>query len=209
MSQMITWVWKLVYRPHNLWARWTKQYILKDSDIWQAKASPSFSWYWHNVLYARDHFLTTIGSPSLAIQCLQNFTHGLKFITLLDVKDCLPTIDRLIGRGLYLVNRCSLCECASENVSHLFFACSYAQTVWSSLLDWIHVTYSPTDLPGAFSWILLTQSLDKRHIRSCLLLATVYYLWQERNRRIFAGLQRPPEVLGHLIRFAVCSRLCV
>ncbi|XP_074271245.1 uncharacterized protein LOC141595173 [Silene latifolia] len=79
MSQMVSWIWKLVYRPRSLWARWTQHYILKASDIWQAKASPSFSWYWHNVLAARNHLLNAAGSPSQALNYLQTCTHGQKF----------------------------------------------------------------------------------------------------------------------------------
>ncbi|XP_074291417.1 uncharacterized protein LOC141618208 [Silene latifolia] len=212
ISQMLSWVWKLVYRSDSLWARWTKHYILKDSDIWHAKVSPSFSWYWHTVLHARDHLLSVMGTADLAIQCLQNCTSNLKFqtsayyefirpraaeiiwwkvvhceksvpkhrfITLLAAQASLPTMDKLISRGIYLVNRCSLRESDSESASHLFFACSYAQTVGTAMLEWAHLNYSLTDLPD------------------------------ERNRRIFAGLQRSPEALGHLIRFSVCRRLCL
>ncbi|XP_074277771.1 uncharacterized protein LOC141601395 [Silene latifolia] len=60
------------------------------------------------------------------------------FIGLLVLQNGLPTVDRIISRGLYLVNRCALCEGCSEDLLHLFFACPYSRIVFLDIANWAH-----------------------------------------------------------------------
>ncbi|XP_074288919.1 uncharacterized protein LOC141614064 [Silene latifolia] len=79
------------------------------------------------------------------------------FISLLATQNSLPAIDNLCARGLHLVNRCSLCENAAEQGSHLFFTCPYSTAVWRHVGAWLKVAIS-NDLPGIHLWF---QTLNK------------------------------------------------
>ncbi|XP_074277695.1 uncharacterized protein LOC141601321 [Silene latifolia] len=120
------------------------------------------------------------------------------------MRNTLPTIDNLIQRGLYLVNRCVLCCCQNESLGHLFFQCSYAAQVWSSIASWLQVC-SFTSLEMVINWFMSCVSgkgmaSNRKRIG---LLATLYYIWKERNGRIFNGLHHPADCIILLITFAL------
>ncbi|XP_074290464.1 uncharacterized protein LOC141617178 [Silene latifolia] len=60
-----------------------------------------------------------------------SFVHGkgchpkYSFTGLMVMTDSLPTVAKLITRGLHLVNRCVLCKCCMEDLHHVFFNCPY------------------------------------------------------------------------------------
>ncbi|XP_074293487.1 uncharacterized protein LOC141620543 [Silene latifolia] len=66
-SQVLKWVWKLIARPHSLWALWVNRYILKGADFWSAQESISHSWYWNNVVKVKDFLLARAGSHRIAL----------------------------------------------------------------------------------------------------------------------------------------------
>ncbi|XP_074299152.1 uncharacterized protein LOC141630190 [Silene latifolia] len=130
------------------------------------------------------------------------------FLGMLVMVNKLPTIDNLVLRGIHLVNRCVLCCQHSEDIQHLFFLCPYSAQVWTTVAAWLHTT-SSTSLVQVTSWFQ-----DHIRGRSFLtgrqragLMATIYFLWKERNSRIFRGVLSDPEALCFQIKFAVCKRL--
>ncbi|KAH9615815.1 hypothetical protein KSS87_022204 [Heliosperma pusillum] len=54
-------------------------------------------------------------------------SHGI--IASLAVQKKLPTVDNVINRGLYIVNRCILCKVAAETYTHLFLRCPYVRII--------------------------------------------------------------------------------
>ncbi|XP_074289043.1 uncharacterized protein LOC141614184 [Silene latifolia] len=123
------------------------------------------------------------------------------------MRNKLPTVDNLIQRGLYLVNRCVLCCCQNESLGHLFFQCSFAAQVWSSIASWLQVC-SFTSLELVISWFMSCvpgkgMASSRKRIG---LLATLYYIWKERNGRIFKGLHHTADFLCTQIKFVVCNR---
>lgn len=74
---------------------------------------------------------------------------------------------------------CILCQKHSENMDHLFLRCNTASTIWSkvaSKIGW-HNSHS------------LIYSLCKEML-STLIVATLWTLWNERNRRIFSNADK-------------------
>ncbi|XP_074290488.1 uncharacterized protein LOC141617204 [Silene latifolia] len=117
-------------------------------------------------------------------------------IGLLAVQNKLPTVDNVCRRGMMIVNRCVLCENHSETATHLFFECEYSATVWQTVSQWLQIP-PQTQLVQVLHWF-------KRHTRGkgwikrqrrCLLLCTIYLLWNERNRRLFKELAAPPSAI--------------
>ncbi|XP_074298710.1 uncharacterized protein LOC141629635 [Silene latifolia] len=216
---MMKWICKLLFRPNSIWVQWTKAYLLKGSNIWQASHSVSYSWYWNNVIKMKDLLISRAGSQGQALQWLlacsgpNSFSSALmyklirthtslvpwwqlvhdsacvpkhSFIGMLVMDNKLPTVDNLVHRGLHMVNRCVLCCTQEENAMHLFFHCSYSQAVWAQIAEWLGVC-SSADLQTVLSWF-------QSHVRGTLgrarkmragLLASLYFLWKERNARIF------------------------
>ncbi|KAK9757360.1 hypothetical protein RND81_01G157000 [Saponaria officinalis] len=117
-------------------------------------------------------------------------SHGL--ISTLAGQRKLPTIDSLCQRGIYLINRCCLCKNHCESHRHLFFNCSYSKEVWNAMISWMSLSHRSAYLISELYW---TQRRGKKkHWKTNWfrgsLSATVYYLWSERNNRIFEGRER-------------------
>ncbi|XP_074293269.1 uncharacterized protein LOC141620246 [Silene latifolia] len=131
-----------------------------------------------------------------------------KIIGLLAFQNKLPTLDNLCRRGLQLVSRYVLCESHSECASHLFFDCSFSAAVWCTVAQWLGVPpmTSMTDISMWYKGHNRGESLVKRQ-RRCLLLCSIYQIWNERNRRVFKGLKTPPAGLIWKIKYLVTLRL--
>ncbi|PWA42372.1 reverse transcriptase zinc-binding domain-containing protein [Artemisia annua] len=89
--------------------------------------------------------------------------------------------------GLYTVNRCPLCHNDNEDLQHLFFQCNFSSEVWSEAKEMAEINYEERN------W----QELIRRFVNDCVnknigwvvrrltLAASIYFIWQERNGRIF------------------------
>ncbi|KAK9688853.1 hypothetical protein RND81_09G016000 [Saponaria officinalis] len=131
-------------------------------------------------------------------------------ITTLAAQMRLPTVGLLCRRGLHLVNRCSLCKGNGECHRHLFFKCPYSKLVWSSLLNWMRISSHGYDLISELYWTRRcghNSHWKTGWFRGCL-AAAVYFIWNERNARIFNGRERRPPQLVSAIKYVVAIR-CV
>ncbi|XP_074265943.1 uncharacterized protein LOC141588398 [Silene latifolia] len=131
-----------------------------------------------------------------------------KVIGLLTAQNRLPTVDALCSRGLVIVNRCVLCESSLETHSHLFFECPYSAAIWQAIAMWLKVSPAPC-LPQIFHWFKVYnrgQGLIKKQGR-CALMCALYLVWQERNKRIFKGIQPTPVTIIRKIKVLVLLRL--
>ncbi|GJU04045.1 RNA-directed DNA polymerase, eukaryota, reverse transcriptase zinc-binding domain protein [Tanacetum coccineum] len=136
------------------------------------------------------------------------------FILWLAMLNKLTTQDRLKKWGNQDVNRCCLCLNDSEDLKHLFFKCSYAKKVWGMVL-------SMTDIDNIkYEWEeiihLLINAGNGNNINSVcrrlMLGASVYNIWNERNRRIFQDKKLNEEdIVKRITEVVKCklSRLIV
>ncbi|GJV87455.1 reverse transcriptase domain, reverse transcriptase zinc-binding domain protein, partial [Tanacetum coccineum] len=107
--------------------------------------------------------------------------------------------------------RCSLCNVCMESHAYLFFNFPNSGKIWDLLKLIIHENALPND------WTRLVNCMASRfHNRSiksilCRILfgAAVYFVWQERNRRLFTSKKRPAnnllESILENIRFRLAS----
>ncbi|XP_074318628.1 uncharacterized protein LOC141655447 [Silene latifolia] len=138
-----------------------------------------------------------------------SFVHGkgchpkYSFTGLMVMTDSLPTVAKLITRGLFLVNRCVLCECSMEDLHHVFFNCSYSRQIWAAVAQWVH-------LPLIFSLDTIVQAFISEFRtgkqKACL-MASFHFIWRERNSRIFKGTKSSSDSLCIVIKRAVSLRL--
>ncbi|KAJ6407648.1 hypothetical protein OIU84_011020 [Salix udensis] len=100
---------------------------------------------------------------------------------------------------------CRLCYEHVEDHTHLFFRCRYSKEVWSAItckaqIQWTHLPWG-----AAWEWALTEYDTGPQaRIMGMALAATIYHLWQERNRRIhnqhYGSSWKMTEDIIHLIR---------
>ncbi|GJR30056.1 RNA-directed DNA polymerase, eukaryota, reverse transcriptase zinc-binding domain protein [Tanacetum coccineum] len=94
--------------------------------------------------------------------------------------------------------RCSLCGTCPDSLNHLFFECQYSNKIWSLMKK----KSSSEALPDKWEDILatMTQLKHNRSIKSVLrriiISACVYFIWNERNKRLFTNDKRDSNDLS-------------
>ncbi|KAK9733319.1 hypothetical protein RND81_04G059600 [Saponaria officinalis] len=120
----------------------------------------------------------------------------------------LPTTDNIIRRGMIIINRCNLCKSYGESHRHLFFRCPYSKEIWGRLLKWMYIGGRSCDLITELHWTARRgkrKHWKTRWFRICL-AACVYFIWNERNFRIFKGFERDPITLVGIIKIFVAIK---
>ncbi|GJS95673.1 RNA-directed DNA polymerase, eukaryota, reverse transcriptase zinc-binding domain protein, partial [Tanacetum coccineum] len=92
---------------------------------------------------------------------------------------------------------CSLCKKVPDSHEHLFFKCEYAQKVWKMVCN-----IAKLDLKEN-KWDKILEEMSKSNdnnniwgvIRRLCLAAAVYFIWQERNMRLFNNCSRDENEL--------------
>ncbi|GJV69848.1 hypothetical protein Tco_1485357 [Tanacetum coccineum] len=124
----------------------------------------------------------------------------------------LKTQDRLRpwdSCGGSLPTCCPLCDGPPDSHDHLFFDCAYSSQIWNEVK-------SLAGLPNVVGSIVsIVNSLipiaKRRTIRSVIaklvVAATSYYIWQERNSRLFANKKRSHGQLTECIKSTVRLKL--
>ncbi|KAJ6674332.1 hypothetical protein OIU79_021509 [Salix purpurea] len=118
----------------------------------------------------------------------------------------LNTADRVHGE---ICTRCVLCNEDEETHGHLFFNCSFTAGIWAVTGRRAQVRWPAND-QDIFHWASLNLQgiLDAKHIIAKLILSsTVYFVWYERNNRIFKHQFTPREQIQKDIIGLVRDRL--
>ncbi|CAN1729686.1 Putative ribonuclease H protein At1g65750 [Linum perenne] len=169
--------------------------------------------------------LTTSGDFS--VSSWYSFLRGKKFPGLLDVPASMiwgkwvpskisgflwqvyhgniSTFDNLAKRGFIGPNLCVLCRAGLESVSHLFFGCTFAERIWRSFSSKISI-FGPTRLEArAFidGWQTRNCMVEFELFKKCLMHAILWYIWGERNSRIFRDRSSTTSVLVWRVALAV------
>nr|GEV38089.1 hypothetical protein [Tanacetum cinerariifolium]GEV38736.1 hypothetical protein [Tanacetum cinerariifolium] len=116
------------------------------------------------------------------------------FTLWLIVKRKLKTQDRVCAWDASdsLGTSCSLCKLRPDSHEYLFFECSFAQSVWCHMkrldaLDLVaHDIYAIIDHIGTKAKRRTTPIV----IAKLVVAASAYFIWQERNRRLFKNTKR-------------------
>ncbi|KAJ0887511.1 putative RNA-directed DNA polymerase [Helianthus annuus] len=106
---------------------------------------------------------------------------------------------------------CLLCYADVDSHSHLFFECSYSLQVWNLVRS-----KGGMDSVGPF-WDDIVEWMAARarsksaanYVSKLVLAAAFYFIWQERNSRLFKNQTRPPDVLSDAILQTVRYKLMV
>lgn len=123
------------------------------------------------------------------------------FITWLVVKRRIKTRELLQHRGVILDVRCELCLKDIDSVDHLFFCCEFTKAVWVKVLQKLNCQHQPREWQNEWRWIQRKGRgrSRKANMISAAFSATIYYVWEERNGRIFRHTQKTEEGVYNLI----------
>ncbi|GJR93536.1 hypothetical protein Tco_0265710 [Tanacetum coccineum] len=123
----------------------------------------------------------------------------------LKTQDMLSNWD--VAAGLSSV--CPLCEMQPDSHEHLFFDCSFSQQVWSRVKQFAGLMGSSPSLASIVS--ILMPIAKRKTVKSCIgkltFAAAAYFIWQERNSRLFKSLKRSIQEVVDCIMFAVRLKL--
>ncbi|GKB53678.1 reverse transcriptase domain, reverse transcriptase zinc-binding domain protein [Tanacetum coccineum] len=108
-----------------------------------------------------------------------------------------------------LVLSCPLCDGQTDTHDHLFFHCPFSTQVWGSLKDLADFS----NVPGRYKDIVdyINPFAKRRSCKSVIaklvFSASVYYLWQERNARLFSNQKRSVKQVVDVIKSSVRLKL--
>ncbi|XP_058202835.1 uncharacterized protein LOC131317295 [Rhododendron vialii] len=120
-------------------------------------------------------------------------------------------MDRFGRWGMGTTVGCSLCLNGVETHEHLFFSCPYSKEVWQVVLSKNHITRSVLGLSGEIDWVCFRMSGASLRCRvyKLSLAAPIYWIWRERNNRVFQRKSLlAPLLSSHIIaevRACLCS----
>ncbi|KAJ6989544.1 hypothetical protein NC653_022191 [Populus alba x Populus x berolinensis] len=120
----------------------------------------------------------------------------------------LRTMDRLHGE--ITTTNCTLCGIYMETHDHLFFECSYTKSVWTTICHRANQHWPCKPWTQLLHWSAThyNQRNNTDHMIGRLLLsATVYYLWYERNNRVFISTSQPYHTTVEAIYQQIRTRL--
>ncbi|KAK9073221.1 hypothetical protein SSX86_007545 [Deinandra increscens subsp. villosa] len=135
------------------------------------------------------------------------FPHAIPrhaFIMWLAIKGKLLTQDRILNwssRQNYDVLACPLCLRSYDSRDHLFFECAYSRAVWLGIRD----RAGMQNTPPYWSYVIADLGPGKPSksikviVARLVVSAATYFIWQERNGRLFKNQTRPPDLLCNII----------
>lgn len=116
------------------------------------------------------------------------------------------TWDKLQKRGFQSPPRCSLCKQENETQDHLLNSCPYAQLQWDEARNLFGKSNrDPNDIKQTiFHWGNDQFSCSiVRRIWSLAIGFVIWFLWKERNQRIFRDKNNPPGKIWEKIQRAI------
>ncbi|XP_019242312.1 PREDICTED: uncharacterized protein LOC109222403 [Nicotiana attenuata] len=106
-----------------------------------------------------------------------------KFNLWLAIQRRLPTVDRLQKMGVQVAQLCVLCGQEDELFEHLFFECSYTNTIWKRLLNWLGIQRQIQAWEEELHWVA-NYARKKKGIGNIIVAVfgmLMYSLWRDKN----------------------------
>ncbi|GJS06407.1 reverse transcriptase domain, reverse transcriptase zinc-binding domain protein [Tanacetum coccineum] len=164
--------------------------------VWDTIRSRADMVYWYNVVWF-SHCI-----PRHAIHMWLVIQQKLKTQDRLLQWDVGPSID------LNLL-KCPLCDLVPDSHDHLFFECSFSSQVWSKVRVLCGMDAIPPHLSDVVAFIVpLSKGKTVVSIISRIVVAaTSYYIWLERNGRLFKKKTSTPGQIVDVIFSTVRLKL--
>ncbi|CAN4117930.1 unnamed protein product [Withania somnifera] len=211
-------LWNLCKKKDKLWVEWIHTYYGKEG-VWGVQAKQA-SWIVQRILKAHKH-LQEAGYNESSVLSMDNYSikqiskklRGDRskkwlFSLYIALNRRLATKDRLAHWGLVDSLTCPLCQVDDEDIDHLLFKCPYAAGVWSKMLTWQGINRASMQWQDEVQWAIryMKGRSSRAQVYRLTMAGTIYFLWLERNDRIFKHKQKTMELLIRQIVQAVHSR---
>ncbi|GKD17016.1 zinc knuckle CX2CX4HX4C containing protein, partial [Tanacetum coccineum] len=104
---------------------------------------------------------------------------------------------------------CPLCESQPDSHDHLFFGCRVSSWIWDQLKPYMCIPNLPSALNDIVEFLIPFAKMKSIRIVICKLVfaAACYFIWQERNFRIFKKKKRMQVQIVELIKSNVRLKL--
>lgn len=113
------------------------------------------------------------------------------------LKNGILSLHKLKSFGIIQSDICFLCGTGVETVSHLFFECEFTFHIWNKLLH--HYGYHRPMRISPMEWYNIFKATRWKNERGCLMLRilkkALYFIWMERNIRVFKGQSSSKHVM--------------
>lgn len=120
----------------------------------------------------------------------------------------LHTKDKVANFGIMTNSSCSFCNRPNETLDHLFFACLVTRRIWREVLYWsnmVHHVMSCDNYNQDHTTLWTIDNL-KHTFGKWSLIACIYCLWLERNRRVFTKECKDVYAISGVIKNMVWER---
>ncbi|MFS7936769.1 hypothetical protein Hanom_Chr05g00419631 [Helianthus anomalus] len=96
------------------------------------------------------------------------------------------------GNANFNLMCCSLCTSGPDSHEHLFFECGYASEVWNAVKVKADIGAITNQWHAIFDYLVgIANSNKASHVIAKLVVsAAAYFVWDERNRRLFTTKRR-------------------
>ncbi|XP_070003400.1 uncharacterized protein LOC142165733 [Nicotiana tabacum] len=212
-------LWVIMSKKDKLWIKWIHCHYIKKKDITTMEIPRQASLLVRKLFTAREWWAndftriqtcTQNGKFSIRKACLHTtpqypkvhwkilvMVTGMlpkhKYILRKAMHRRLATFDRLAKWGVQVDQSCTLCgRDIEETHDHLYFECSYSQSLWKGILRWLEYQRTTGKWETKLQWLIA--NVNNRNLRKALLevvfAVVVYNIWMERNDRRFQQLSR-------------------
>ncbi|GJS77967.1 reverse transcriptase zinc-binding domain-containing protein [Tanacetum coccineum] len=173
-------------------------------------------WHWPQPWLLKAPNIGTMSAPILDLTSsdLIQWKYRKGVLSLFSVaKACLRTQDKLcqwdVGNVDLSLIRCPLCDMVSDSHCHLFFECQFSSQVWCYVRSLADLENVPPLMHLILIWLISIahQRSARSIIRRLVVAATTYFLWSERNNRLFKNSKRSPEEVRDVIMTTVRLKL--
>ncbi|GKE28810.1 RNA-directed DNA polymerase, eukaryota, reverse transcriptase zinc-binding domain protein [Tanacetum coccineum] len=104
--------------------------------------------------------------------------------------------------------KCALCNKCPDSHNHLFFTCEFSNEIWNELLRMLNVRLSRCwdKIINEVKALELNKNIWSI-MRRLVCGATVYYIWQKRNNRLFKNEKRDSNTILNIVKEIVKMKL--
>ncbi|GKA57389.1 hypothetical protein Tco_0756577 [Tanacetum coccineum] len=127
------------------------------------------------------------------------------------IKQRLKTQDKIcswdVSSSLSML--CLLCDLQPDSHEHLFFECSFSQQVWNYMKTYAGMSTSVPVFSSTLASLIpiAKRKSSKSVIAKMVIAACAYYIWQERNWRLFKKNKRTAKQVIDCIMSCVRLKL--
>nr|GEX61756.1 hypothetical protein [Tanacetum cinerariifolium] len=169
--------------------------------------SGTFSW--PHALGIKYPNLLFIPTPIISVGVHDKLEWRLRhaFNLWLVIKGKLKTQDNLRSWDVSssLATCCTLCETQLDSHEHLFFDCSFSKQVWCHMRDLAGLSHVPPSLELILDIInpMARRKMSSSIISKLVLAASAYFIWQDRNDRLFKNNKKSAAQIIECITSAI------